>query len=346
VGDPECSMLLPPASWNSEPKWHTHFAEHMQSDERQKNKHTQQACTSSKVNSNSYLRSTCMHVPINMPIWYCVYTSDIPGCRLRKLPLRLSTGTDFIFSLDKGWLPDALWLSGESSPSEADRCLFSLEAGTLTGGGPLRPSSGYASAMGKQPCEWIDWQSCFRERHSDEVGITNTQRLLNAEEQQRLAMGNTIGEAREEDRRLFLGKRVCFCPETHTETSCNVCGAIQHTTLCTHRLSASCQDCPWTLLSLALINSHLGQQQQQDYRLTGRWRGNDVPKVDDGSCDDPTPARGVVGQLSLLNPLLDSSDMVLLPGSALGLSCPALTPRTLLITAWARPPMEPRGEGT
>ncbi|KAA6428509.1 MAG: hypothetical protein FRX49_01385 [Trebouxia sp. A1-2] len=77
-----------------------------------------------------------------------------------------------------------------------------------------------------------------------------------------------------------------------------------------------------------------------------KWRGSHVPKVDDGSCDDPTPARGVVGQLSLLNPLLDSSDMVLRPGSALGLSCPALMPRTLFITAWARPPMEPSGEGT
>jgi hypothetical protein len=48
VGDPECSLLLPPASWNSEPKGYTHFAEHMQKDERQKNQHTQQACTSSK----------------------------------------------------------------------------------------------------------------------------------------------------------------------------------------------------------------------------------------------------------------------------------------------------------
>lgn len=103
---------------------------------------------------------------------------------------------------------------------------------------------------------------------------------------------------------------------------------------------------PLDALSLPLINSHSGQQQQQNYSFAGRWRGSDVPKVDDGSCDDPTPARGVVGQLSLLNPLLDSSDILLRPVSALGLSCPALTPRTLLITAWARPPTEPRGEGT
>lgn len=113
------------------------------------------------------------------------------------------------FSLHKGWLPDALWLSGESSPSEADRCLFSLEAGTLTGGGPLRPSSGYASAIGKQPCKWIHQQSCFRELYSNEIGITDTQRLLNGEEQQQLVLENTIGQARE-DRKLFLGMRVCL----------------------------------------------------------------------------------------------------------------------------------------
>jgi len=108
----------------------------------------------------------------------------------------------------KGWLPDALWLSGESSPSEADRCLFSLEAGTLTGGGPLRPSSGYASATEQQPCKWIHQRSCFRERHSKETRITNMQRLLNGEEQQQWVLGNSTGEAREEDRRLILGRRV------------------------------------------------------------------------------------------------------------------------------------------
>ncbi len=156
----------------------------------------------------------------------------------------------------------------------------------------------------------------------------------------------TLKEKQEEEIGGYLLGNGMFCPKTYTEASCNICRAIQHTTLCVYRSSASCQDCPWTLLSLPLINSHLGQQQKQDYRFAGRRAGSDVPKVDDGSWDDPTPARGVVGQLSLLNPLLDSSDMVLRPVSALGLSWLALTPRTLLITAWARPPMEPRGEGT
>lgn len=43
-------------------------------------------------------------------------------------------------------IPEALWLSGESSPSDAERCLLSLEPPTLTGGGPPLPSCGYASA--------------------------------------------------------------------------------------------------------------------------------------------------------------------------------------------------------
>jgi len=36
--------------------------------------------------------------------------------------------------------------------------------------------------------------------------------LLNEKEEQQWVLGNTIGEAREEDRRLNSGKRVCFHP--------------------------------------------------------------------------------------------------------------------------------------